>query len=297
MEAYDLIRVLRTIRRINATYIDLDVRRRVRKSYWSTMLLPSSDKTTNIVGYQFEFCNYGALRYLFAEIFLNQAYRFHTAKRTPFIIDCGANIGMSVFYFKTIYPGARVLAFEPDDDAFSCLDANIGKNNLTVVRALKKAVSATEGMVDFYYDEQSPGDLKMSTIRDRMPKQKKTVHAVRLSTYIDKDEPVDFLKLDVEGAEKDVIEDLNEQGKLDCINQIAIEYHHHIYRDQDNLSEVLRILETAGFGYQIESSFSRPYQAYKFQNILIYAYRKTDENFSQPLGKHTTTMDLRNESA
>src|SRR5688500_10055596 len=53
------------------------------------------------------------------EIFVREIYRFETDIRNPVIIDCGSNIGLSVLYFHKSYPGARILAFEPDAGNFS----------------------------------------------------------------------------------------------------------------------------------------------------------------------------------
>ena len=55
------------------------------------------------------------------EIFRREQYRFETDAPAPFIVDCGANIGMATLYFKSLYPDATVLAFEPDPAAFACL--------------------------------------------------------------------------------------------------------------------------------------------------------------------------------
>ena len=43
----------------------------------------------------------------------------------PLIIDCGANIGISVLEWKSRWPMARVICFEPDPDAFRLLEMNI----------------------------------------------------------------------------------------------------------------------------------------------------------------------------
>ena len=270
-----LVRLARTLHQINRENIDPIVQKKIRRTYLSGIILErydSQNNTADVAGYKCQFCTYAGFSYLFNELFLNQAYLFSTSKDNPFIIDCGSNIGMSVLYFKMMYPDAEILAFEPDDDAFRCLQVNVDNNNFKSVSVIKKALSTREGKLDFYYDPDNPGALKMSTIRERMPKEKRVVEATRLSNYVN--DEVDFLKLDVEGAEVGVIEDLNTHGKLPHIKQMAIEYHHHIFRDTDTLSNILGLLETAGFGYQIESSLGRPFNRETFQDILIYAYRK-----------------------
>ncbi|WP_144033539.1 hypothetical protein [Sphingomonas guangdongensis] len=47
-------------------------------------------------------------------IFLEEIYRFVTRSTAPVIIDCGANTGVSVAYFKRTYPDASITAVEAD---------------------------------------------------------------------------------------------------------------------------------------------------------------------------------------
>ena len=51
---------------------------------------------------------------LYEDIFINRVYEFEASRPDPRIIDCGSNIGMSVLYFKHVYPEARIVGFEPD---------------------------------------------------------------------------------------------------------------------------------------------------------------------------------------
>jgi len=260
--------------------LSLSLTRRVRasllKTYVSTFLLRRYDaraRVADIIGYQVRFCTYGALSWLFKEIFLDQEYHFVSRKMSPFIIDCGSNIGMSLLYFKTLYPDAEILAFEPDEAAFSCLEANVKANKLRGVAIARKAISNKEGPIDFYYDADNPGSLGMSTRFERMPKQKCLVEATVLSKYVDRE--VDFLKIDVEGVEQTILEELGQAGKLSHIYQMVIEYHHHIVRHEDALSRLLELLERSGFGYQVAATMRRPLQGQVFQDVLVYAYRKT----------------------
>ena len=58
--------------------------------------------------------------------------------------------------------------------------------------------------------------------------------------------PIDFLKLDVEGAEHRVLCDLLSCGKAQWIKQMVVEYHHHIGDERSRLANFLRQLEEAG---------------------------------------------------
>lgn len=265
----------RALRRIDASSLPRDVKRRLRRSYLSAITLKRCDsrnRMANVAGYKVRFCTYQTFSDLFDSIFIRQGYQFATDKTNPFIIDCGSNIGMSVLYFKMLYIDSEILSFEPDQDAYSCLETNVRLNGLKSVETINKAISNKEGRMDFWFDPDNPGALRMSTIRERMPKKRQVVEVRRLSDYIDRE--VDFLKMDVEGAELDIINELNDESKLRCVKQMAIEYHHHVVGDADVFSRILRILEDAGFGYQIESNLRRPFRRQTHQDILIYAYRK-----------------------
>jgi FkbM family methyltransferase len=270
-----LYRLARTFRQINRLPLGKDLRNRIRQTYLRVFFLRQYDaqnRVANIVGNTVQYCRYESLAYSFNEIFLNAEYHFETEESSPFIIDCGSNIGISVLYFKILYPGAEIVAFEPSNDAYECLRTNVAKNALTSVTVNNKALSANDGDVEFYYDIEDPGSLGMSTVQERTPRQKLTVEAVRLSKFIEKE--VDFLKIDVEGAERDIIEELSRARKLNHIQQMVIEYHHHIRADEDVFSQTLRLLESAGFGYQIESRLNRPFEPKQFQDVIVYAYRK-----------------------
>ena len=82
------------------------------------------------------------------------------------------------------------------------------------------------------------------------------------------------MKMDIEGAETLVIEELSKKNKLKLIKQMVIEYHHHIDPKDDKFSKILRILEENDFGYKISSTLKSPLNREKFQDILIYAYKK-----------------------
>ncbi len=105
-----------------------------------------------------------------------------------------------------------------------------------------------------------------------MPKEMRRVEASILSNYVN--EKVDFLKIDVEGAEREVLKELIDAGKLGFVEQMVIEYHHHIRGEVDAFSGMLKLLEDAQFGYHIEGHPGRPRLRGQIQDILIYTYKK-----------------------
>lgn len=244
----------------------------VLKSFFFVVLLRVNIKKEEIFGFKLGFFSYPAFLMSFDEIFIKKGYYFNSKKNNPFIIDCGANIGLATIFFKKLYPKSRIISFEPDKRAFELLKKNIEINKLEYVELHNKAIHNSEGKIRFYFDAGNPASLAMSTDKKRMPKSSVIVDAAALSKHIKGE--VDFLKMDIEGSEELVIEELSAKNKLKMVREMVIEYHHHIDENQDKMSNILNILEKNGFGYQFDTAFAAPFIGKKFQDMLIYAYRK-----------------------
>jgi hypothetical protein len=75
-------------------------------------------------------------------------------------------------------------------------------------------------------------------------------------------------------------------GTINRIDQMVVEYHHHIDKNKDAFSTFLGQLEQSGFGYQISSSYpisARVSREQAFQDIRVYAYRKSPSAKLTPL--------------
>ena len=244
------------------TYLKL-----ILKSFILVVLLGARPKKEKIFGFKLSFFSYPAFLMSFDEIFIKKDYYFNAEKTSPRIIDCGANIGLATIFFKKLYPKSRIISFEPDKRVFEMLKKNTEINKLESVELHNKAVSGSKGKIMFYFDQKNPASLAMSTNKKRMPKSSTKVNAAMLSKHIK--EEVDFLKMDIEGAEGIVIEEMSSKNKLRLIKEMVIEYHHHIDKKKDNLSKILGILEKSGFGYQLNTAFATPLIGKKFQDVII----------------------------
>jgi Methyltransferase FkbM domain len=80
------------------------------------------------------------------------------------------------------------------------------------------------------------------------------VTAVRLKSWLH--EKIDFLKLDIEGAEYEVLEDCREE--LRNVQDLFVEYHSPA-RSEQTLSRILEILTGVGFRYHIHEAFTSPH--------------------------------------
>jgi FkbM family methyltransferase len=160
----------------------------------------------------------------------------------PRILDAGANIGMASLYFKETFPAAIVTAFEPDPCIADVLQRNLssfGHDDVEVVRA---AVSDREGVMSFSPDNSDGGRLARDGDQE--------VRVVRMRDWLN--EPVDLLKLDIEGAEFDVLMDCS--VRLGNVSKLFVEYHSFASQPQ-RLPELLTILREAGFRVHMQTDY------------------------------------------
>ena len=198
----------------------------------------------DIAGFRIDYANQSHALFLLHEIFVNAAYEFRAATERPRIIDAGANIGMAVLFFKALYPAAEIMAFEPDAQAFGLLSRAIASNRLTGVAAEQAAVTEHGGSVAFYSDPANPASIAASVDPGWGGPVREEVRALRLSDRITS--PVDFLKLDIEGAEYGVVRDLVTTGKIMLVREAVIEYH-HLPDQPGGLDQMIRSLTACGF--------------------------------------------------
>jgi FkbM family methyltransferase len=182
--------------------------------------------TTRFLSYKIQHYSLQRLAYLIEEIFVNQIYNFESDKQSPVIVDCGGNIGVSVIFFKWLYPKSQITVFEADPEAYKALVANIRINNFEHVRPIQSAVSNVVGSMQFYASSMATGSLSSSLLSARGGDKVITVSTDILSNYIHK--PVDFLKMDIEGAEFSVLKEIDMAGKMSLFHKFSIEYHHNI---------------------------------------------------------------------
>ena len=212
------------------------------------------------------------MRYLYREVFAERTYWFATEKPRPVILDCGGNIGMSTLFFKAIYPEAEIAMFEPAPWACEAIEATLRENALGGVTVHNVALAEEAGEIELFHDESDLGSALMSVRALPMLGSTVRVPSARLSSFVTGH--VDYMKLDVEGSEMPVLREMAASGKLRLVDQIGMEYHHHLRNDEDSLGECLSLLEHQGFGYQIIGQVYTPVTRGQFQGLMIHAYRK-----------------------
>jgi FkbM family methyltransferase len=231
-------------------------------------------RTVGVLGCRVTYFSLANLILLVEEILIRQVYEVGPLSPGSSLVDCGANIGISVLFFRIRYPGVRITAFEPDPETYALLAKNVAANKWASIDLVNAAVGPREGMIDFYIDPLVPGSLTMSALKSRMHGSLRKVACVNLSSQLRG--KVGLLKLDIEGFEGAVLDELEKAGSLGLIDRMAIEYHHHIVADEDRLSRVLALLERNGFGYSLQvGNIFRRANPGRSQDVKIFAYAKS----------------------
>lgn len=180
----------------------------------------------------------------YREIFVEGVYRFSSTSASPLIVDCGANVGLSCTFFSESYPAATIMAFEADPHVFRLLEQNITSNNVKNVKLFNKAVWIHNDGVSFE-QEGADGGAVVSGSSSTL-----NIPSIRLKDLL-RNHPVDFLKIDIEGAEYEVLLDCAHE--LQTVKTIFFEYHSFRHHPQ-RLQAILEVLAGAGFRYYIQSS-------------------------------------------
>jgi len=160
----------------------------------------------------------------FFQIFVQKDYKLPIAISPKLIIDGGANVGYASLWFASQYPDAEIIAVEPEESNFSILEKNTKsysnikriKAGLWHKNAHLKIIDTGSGKWAFVTKEVSPAkkfDITAITISDIL---RKSGHS-----------RIGILKLDIEGAEKEVFSK-NYESWLGKVDVLIIELHDRI---------------------------------------------------------------------
>lgn len=165
----------------------------------------------------------------------------------PVLVDCGANVGVCVLWFKTQFPNARVVAFEPDPIIAGCLAHNVACFDLSSVEIIEAAAWTVDGTMTFASDGVCGSRLALSSVPAQRGMSATRVRTVDLLTHLP--DRITLLKLDVEGAELDLLRRC--AGMLrERVSYLHVEVHEFVGTPR-RLPSVLQLLAEVGFDYHL----------------------------------------------
>ena len=138
------------------------------------------------------------------------------------IIDCGSNIGYSTLFFANVYPDAQVYSIEPEKTNFKFLRFNtIFYDNIHLINSAfwdKETFARLEG--------NKLGDMGYMTVEasedDKDAFKTTTLSKIVADNAIEK---IDFIKIDIEGSEKEAFSEEKVDEWLSKVQIMAIVLH------------------------------------------------------------------------
>jgi FkbM family methyltransferase len=186
---------------------------------------------------------------LLREIFMDQCYTrggFYRPRVEDVVLDIGANIGVFALWLQSRARGIHVHCFEPASETRGRLERNLAANHLEgSVHVHSYAVTNACGVVSLKQAESS-GETSLFPHATTLHEAEEFVRTITLAeaVLLTGASSIDFLKIDVEGSEIEIVEGANSQtwDKIQCV---AIEYH-DIFREGCR-QRVTRVLRQQGF--------------------------------------------------
>lgn len=183
----------------------------------------------------------------YKDIFYQRIYDFHPQRKAPVIIDGGAYVGMTSIYLASKYPEARIYAVEAHPETAKLLQENLKNCNADRVQVCPWALSGKEGKTLL----SAGGGDGATVLSKSLTGDGVEVPAKTLSTMIEEvGEQVDFLKLNIEGAELEVLKEAAQSGALSKVKECVIEVH-SFPGMQQILGPLLCLLDEQNFHYLV----------------------------------------------
>ncbi|WP_308992656.1 FkbM family methyltransferase [Mariniflexile litorale] len=205
------------------------------------------------------------------EIFVRNDYDFITGSKS-ILIDIGANIGITSLFFSRLDFVDRIYAFEPVKDTFELAQYNFSLNDkIQKIATIKNIGLGSNSRKElFLFDKNCKGNTGLRgksspSYRNNISAKEREVQIESATFEIgsiiaENSNRKVIVKMDCEGGEYEILEDLFQSGMIDKIDVLLLEWH-------DKGSKVIEdMLIHSGFDY-----FSRHYDAL---TGMIYAFKK-----------------------
>jgi FkbM family methyltransferase len=155
------------------------------------------------------------------QLIVHEELSFPLSEKPSFIIDAGANIGLASVYFANRFPRTRILAIEVDASNFAVLETNTRyyKN----VIPIQKALWNKPGYVRITNPNDAPWAYR---VVEADSADSGAIASTSVKAILEEFRPpeISLLKLDIEGAEKEVFEgDFSDWLKY--TRAVAVELH------------------------------------------------------------------------
>lgn len=222
----------------------------------------NSARRIRLLGHDWQVPDTYSFIWQFREIFTDRSYAFPCTHPNPVIYDCGSNIGLSILYYNNNYPNCRIESFEPNPTVADILQANTAGLRGCTLHLHREAVWIRDEVLEFAVEgdpdagriDGASGGMNGGATGGKSTGRSVRVQARDLRALLERESRIDFLKMDVEGAESAIIPHI--APCLHKINSLFVEYHSRPGEPQA-LAEILGCLEQSGFRYYLKTENRR----------------------------------------
>ena len=188
-------------------------------------------------------------------------------KNDDIVIDIGAHIGYFTMYAANNANQGTVYSIEPYKESFEILKKNLKLNNITNVKTFNAAISKVTKEITLYIDKNN--EIGNSIFRTNNTTESKKINSFNLDDFVknNKIEKIDFLKLDCEGAEFEILLNFNKE-LMKKIKKISAEIHEN--NNTHSLDELVIFLRKNNF----EVSTSNMSNDITMKLSMLYAENK-----------------------
>jgi FkbM family methyltransferase len=135
--------------------------------------------------------------------------------------DLGSNVGLTVAHYACIFPHARIVGVEPDHDNAVLAARNI-RNWSDRCKIIECAVWPEDGEAEF--ELQPRNEFAGRIVGTASPnREARRVRTCSLSTLFEREQRIDLVKMDIEGAEREVLRQNTEWAAK--VERIVVEVH------------------------------------------------------------------------
>jgi FkbM family methyltransferase len=162
--------------------------------------------------------------FVYEQIFVKGEYRFDFGADVRTVVDAGAHVGLAAAYFAATWPDATILALEPEGENFSLLAKTaIGYPGIIPINAALWRSECALHVIDpgagnWAYQTQETSNAPPASSRGVV--RGMTIDGLMNRYGLDF---IDLLKIDIEGAEKEVFDPVPRW--MGRVGAIIIELH------------------------------------------------------------------------
>tara|TARA_R110001583_G_scaffold28312_2_gene100671 strand:- start:230 stop:853 length:624 start_codon:yes stop_codon:yes gene_type:complete len=152
------------------------------------------------------------------------------------VVDVGAHTGTYTnFFINKLNNTGKIYVLEINPRSFNSLHSSLNQHNNLIL--LNKAVSNKDSVVDVYHSghQSETTNILGYDVNKTQNEKIGTIQSIRLDTLLNKEDIIDLIKIDVEGAEIKVLEGLS--GVIEKVNNLLVECH--MDEDWDNIKDLL----------------------------------------------------------